>query len=129
MKVKENERERRVKTAHPHCTHTHAAVRGSPAVHADHNNTPEKERKSQNTRRTRRGKKKEVTGRGGMEGGNEGEVGKQSNNLGLRELRRRMKERSSVQLLPTLQVQSEVSKRNPLSLYVHPIFLITYTKM
>lgn len=64
-----------------------------------------------------------------MEGGNEGEVGKQSNNLGLRELRRRMKERSSVQLLPTLQVQSEVSKLNPLSLYVHPIFLITYTKM
>lgn len=65
-----------------------------------------------------------------MEGGNEGEVGKQSNNLGLRELRRRIgqKKRSSVQLLPTLQVQSEVSKLNPLSIYVHPISFLLHTQ-
>lgn len=33
-------------TAHPQFSHTQAVVRGSPAVHGDHNNTPEMEERS-----------------------------------------------------------------------------------
>lgn len=48
MEVKEKEAEvealeQTTVTAHPYCTHIHTVVKGSPAVHVDHDNTPEEE--------------------------------------------------------------------------------------
>lgn len=41
-------------------THTQIVVRGSPAVHVDHNNTPEKESRRENMRRTSKGKRESL---------------------------------------------------------------------
>lgn len=66
-----------------------------------------------------------------MEGGNEGEVGKQSNNLGLRELRRRIgqkKKFSSTSADAAGSVGGQQTKP-PQHICASNLFLITYTKM
>lgn len=65
-----------------------SAVRGSPAVHTDHNNAPEKLSKEHEMGSG--GKKSEVTGWGGTENEGRKEVGDKCNNLGLWELRRQI---------------------------------------
>lgn len=66
-----------------------------------------------------------------MEGGNEGEVGKQSNNLGLRELRRRVgqkKKFSSTSADAAGSIGGQQTKP-PLHICASNLFLIIYTKM
>lgn len=104
-------------------TYTHSAVRGSPAVHVDHNNTPEKWNRRESMRRRSEGKREDWCGirrerrveRGmeEMEGENEGEEGRVSNNLRLWELRREIgRSEFSVWLLQMLQVHIKVSELN-----------------